>query len=312
MYSRISYGMSAADSTNRLHSHAAYPAVYNAPSKHAAPAAATRVAYAAAQTGRPSTPVRSTTPIRTSHAATAARPARYAADKRAGSSTGSPSSFMTQAQRGDETPRRQISRPTHATHAYTAPVRRGPTLLPPTPMDQRMLLVLDMDETLLHADVSPVPHDASFIVRMDNGATTPVYVKFRPHLTRFLSVVSRLFEVVVFTASISKYANQVLDYIDPTGEFVHHRLYREHCTDVNGTYVKDLERLGRPLERVSIVDNSPVAYTFHPENAVAIPSWYDCDRDQCLHQLLPHLERMARARHVYEQLDDIRRELRWD
>jgi len=175
-----------------------------------------------------------------------------------------------------------------------------------------MLLVLDMDETLLHADVSPVPHDVSFVVNMDNGSSTPVYVKFRPHLGRFLNAVSRIFEVVVFTASISRYANQVLDYLDPSGELVHHRLFREHCTDVNGSYVKDLERLGRPLERVAIVDNSPVAYTFHPENAIAIPSWYDCERDAALHQLLPHLERMARSDVVYDGLDDIRRCLQWD
>lgn len=175
-----------------------------------------------------------------------------------------------------------------------------------------MLLVLDMDETLLHAEVSPVRHDVSFVVNMDNGQSTPVYVKFRPHLNRFLSIVSRMYEVVVFTASISRYANQVLDYIDPSGSLVHHRLYREHCTETNGTYVKDLERLGRPLERVAIVDNSPVAYSFHPENAVAIPSWYDCDRDEALRQLLPHLERMSRAHHVYDGLEDIRRQLRWD
>jgi len=249
------------------------------------------------------TPVRSTTP--SNRCATPVRPTKSTT-----SSLGS--AFMTQAARNDSTPRAQvITRPLSA-HAHTAPIRRGPTLLPPTALDRRMLLVLDMDETLLHADVSPVPHDVSFVVTMDSGHSTPVYVKFRPHLGRFLNAVSRLFEVAVFTASISRYANQVLDYIDPTGELVHHRLFREHCTEVNGTYVKDLAKLGRPLERVAIVDNSPLAYSWHPENAVAIPSWYDCDRDIALQQLVPHLERMSRGDVVYDSLDDIRRVLQWD
>merc|ERR1711964_532879 len=99
------------------------------------------------------------------------------------------SSFMTQASRDSVTPRHQTSRP--AAHAHTAPLRRGPSLLPNSPLDDRMLLVLDMDETLLHAEVSPVRYDVSFVVNMDNGQSTPVYVKFRPHLNRFLSIVSR-------------------------------------------------------------------------------------------------------------------------
>ena len=36
-----------------------------------------------------------------------------------------------------------------------------------------------------------------------------------------------------------------------------------------GNYVKDLERLGRDLRRVAILDNSPASYIFHPDNAVS-------------------------------------------
>lgn len=292
---------------SRLKSHA-HP--YYAHSHFAAAARTPPAAVRCSTPVRTTTPKRSTTPLR---AAAAATPTRHYGAQAAAPSTPerqSSSGFMTQAARGAETPRNQMSRP--SAHAHTAPLRRGPALLPDSPLAHRQLLVLDMDETLLHAEVSPVRHDVSFVVNMDNGSSTPVYVKFRPHLNRFLSIVSRMFEVVVFTASISRYANQVLDYIDPTGSLVHHRLYREHCTETNGTYVKDLERLGRPLDRISIVDNSPVAYSFHPENAIAIPSWYDCDRDEALRQLLPHLERMARGAHVYDGLDGIRRQLRWD
>jgi RNA polymerase II subunit A small phosphatase-like protein len=306
MFARIHYGNAASDN---VHARTTYKTYQPAAARYDHPVAAANVCRLAAPqpsfaaAGGRATPVRSTTPVRASAAHTPVRSTR--------ADNGSCSSFMTQAARGDATPRNQMSRPS-AMHAHTAPLRRGPALLPSTPLDQRMLLVLDMDETLLHADVSPVPHDVSFVVRMDNGQSTPVYVKFRPHLNRFLAVVSRLFEVVVFTASIPRYANQVLDFIDPHGQLVHHRLFREHCTEVNGTYVKDLDLLGRPMARISIVDNSPIAYSFHPDNAVAIPSWYECDRDTALQQLLPHLERMARAEHVYDDLEGIRRVLRWE
>lgn len=51
----------------------------------------------------------------------------------------------------------------------------------------------------------------------------------------------------------------------------HARLFREACVLHNGSYVKDLNRLGRDLRRVIIVDNSPASYAFHPENAVRVP-----------------------------------------
>lgn len=37
-----------------------------------------------------------------------------------------------------------------------------------------------------------------------------------------------------------------------------------------GNYVKDLNKLGRDLQKIVIVDNSPASYIFHPENAVSI------------------------------------------
>lgn len=39
---------------------------------------------------------------------------------------------------------------------------------------------------------------------------------------------SKYYEIVIFTASLSIYANQVIDYLDED-KIVSHRLYREHC-----------------------------------------------------------------------------------
>lgn len=46
------------------------------------------------------------------------------------------------------------------------------------------------------------------------------------------------------------------------------RLFRESCVYHRGNYVKDLNKLGRDLETIVIVDNSPASYIFHPDNAV--------------------------------------------
>ena len=48
------------------------------------------------------------------------------------------------------------------------------------------------------------------------------------------------------------------------------RLFRESCVYYRGNYIKDLNRLGRDLQKIVIVDNSPASYIFHPDNAVSI------------------------------------------
>lgn len=66
-------------------------------------------------------------------------------------------------------------------------------------------------------------------------------------------------EIVIFTASLSKYADPLVDIIDPN-KVCSYKLFREHCTWLSNAYVKDMTRLGRKMTDIIIVDNSPVAY----------------------------------------------------
>lgn len=84
-----------------------------------------------------------------------------------------------------------------------------------------------------------------------------MYVKERPHLRIFLKKVAEMFEIIVFTASQSIYAEQLLDILDPDGKLISGRLYRESCIFSDGSYTKDLTVLGLDLAKVLIVDNSP-------------------------------------------------------
>lgn len=68
-----------------------------------------------------------------------------------------------------------------------------------------------------------------------------------------------------------QYADPVADLLDRWGVF-RSRLFRESCVFYRGNYVKDLNKLGRELHKVVIVDNSPASYIFHPDNAVSCSS----------------------------------------
>ncbi|KAL2081272.1 hypothetical protein ACEWY4_023125 [Coilia grayii] len=165
----------------------------------------------------------------------------------------------------------------------------------------KICVVIDLDETLVHSSFKPV-NNADFIIPVEiDGTVHQVYVLKRPHVDEFLKRMGELFECVLFTASLAKYADPVSDLLDKWGAF-RSRLFRESCVFHRGNYVKDLSRLGRDLNKVIIVDNSPASYIFHPDNAVPVASWFDDMSDTELLDLIPFFERLSKVDDVYAVL----------
>lgn len=72
-----------------------------------------------------------------------------------------------------------------------------------------------MDETLVHSSFKPVP-EADYVLPVEiEGRVVDVYVLKRPLCDEFLEAIADRFEIVVFTASLSKYADPLLDLLDP-------------------------------------------------------------------------------------------------
>lgn len=61
--------------------------------------------------------------------------------------------------------------------------------------------------------------------------------------------------------------------LDPHRRNIAQRLYRQHCRDMAGSFLKDLREIGRPLDRSMLVDNSPVSLMLCPDNGVLVSSW---------------------------------------
>lgn len=140
-------------------------------------------------------------------------------------------------------------------------------------------IFLDLDETLVHSKPDPPPEKYDFIVRpVIDGVKVDFYVLKRPYVDEFLEILSKKFEIVVFTAGIEEYASLVLSRLDRKSA-ISHRLYRDSCREIEGKFVKDLGDLGRELKRVVIVDDNPNSYVLQPENAIPIVPFTDdvCD-----------------------------------
>ncbi|CAD6216473.1 GSCOCG00004636001-RA-CDS [Cotesia congregata] len=151
------------------------------------------------------------------------------------------------------------------------PGTRSPRYLLPPIRHQDMhkkCMVIDLDETLVHSSFKPI-NNADFVVPVEiDGTVHQVYVLKRPYVDEFLQRMGELYECVLFTASLAK----------------------------------DLNKLGRDLQQIIIVDNSPASYIFHPDNAVPVASWFDDMTDSELLDLIPFFEKLSNVENIYTVL----------
>ncbi|KAG8055948.1 hypothetical protein GUJ93_ZPchr0001g33118 [Zizania palustris] len=164
---------------------------------------------------------------------------------------------------------------------------------------KKVTLVLDLDETLVHSTVEQCDDaDFTFPVIFDMKDHM-FYVRKRPHLHMFLQKMAEMFEIVIFTASQSVYADQLLDILDPEKKMFSRRYFRDSCVFTNTGYTKDLRVVGVDLAKVVIIDNTPQVFQLQVNNGIPIDSWFNDDSDEALLQLIPFLETLAFA-------DDVR------
>ncbi|CAK60420.1 unnamed protein product (macronuclear) [Paramecium tetraurelia] len=157
-------------------------------------------------------------------------------------------------------------------------------------------LVIDLDETLVHYQEVI---ELIFIQLVDDGQFL-----VRPYAQQFLKEMSKYYEIVIFTAAQQDYADFILDLIDE-GRVIGYRLYRQHTTLVDNTYIKDIQRIGRDVRRTIIIDNLAENFKFQPDNGIQIQSWYGDQDDQALIFLSPLLIQI-----VQKKIPDVRDALR--
>eukprot|EP01062_Namystynia_karyoxenos_P007762 TRINITY_DN12725_c0_g1_i2.p1 TRINITY_DN12725_c0_g1~~TRINITY_DN12725_c0_g1_i2.p1 ORF type:complete len:336 (+),score=59.26 TRINITY_DN12725_c0_g1_i2:65-1009(+) len=159
----------------------------------------------------------------------------------------------------------------HHPLAMHVPSSKGGALLPPQRPEHRGVctVVLDLDETLVH--------------HWQGSEQWPNGVLVRQGALQLVAALARECEVVVWTAGVDWYARKVCALLDPhhdcIAHLVHHhgRWYRP----TSRGYCKDLRLLGRALEGVLLVDNSPCCAVRTPMQTLVLPSYVrvDCPDD---------------------------------
>ena len=142
-------------------------------------------------------------------------------------------------------------------------------------------LVLDLEETLLHFNMN--------INKNNEGV-----VDIRPGTIKFLDDISEYYELIVFNEGEQKYTDLLIDSLEENKIYFEHRFYREHIIIDNNDVVKDLNRIGRALDKILIVDNMSQNFKFQKNNGILIKSfWGDNRNDKILSELAIILIKIA-------------------
>lgn len=157
-----------------------------------------------------------------------------------------------------------------------------------------------MDETLAHCVRQENPNrpaDVHLNITLMSGKILNAGFNVRPYTKECLELVNKYFEVVVFTASHKWYADVILDYMDPTGIYFQHRLYRDHCIPTkDNVYIKDLSIFrNRDLKDMILVDNAVYSFGAQLSNGIPITPFKDDKEDtefQCLMNYLENIKDM--------------------
>ena len=141
-----------------------------------------------------------------------------------------------------------------------------------SPADRdKYVIVLDLDETLVWARAGPL--------------------FARPGLEEFFDACSEKCEVVVWTAGLRAYAQAIIRQIDKKG-IIKHCVYRHSkWFTAQPGYRKDLAALGRNLDKVIIVENTPDCIRGYQQNGILVEDYEGGERAD---NTIPALTEMVR------------------
>ncbi|MEM7039996.1 MAG: HAD family hydrolase, partial [Bacteroidota bacterium] len=154
------------------------------------------------------------------------------------------------------------------------------------------LLILDLDETLIHARKRPHSHPPDF-------ETDYYFVYIRPGLADFLTTAAQHFDLAIWSSAGDDYVHEIVAHIQPPGIEFQFVWGRSRCTKTRDyeldEYVyekrlKKVKRKGYALEQILIVDDSREKLRANYGNAIYMKPFLGEQADEELELLGAYLE----------------------
>ena len=191
--------------------------------------------------------------------------------------------------------------------------------------NKKRLAIFDLDETLTHCKLKNIESAQRKVkIKISASIERTVGLNIRPNYEETIKKIKEKYHVVMFTASLQKYADAIMAEIDPKGELFEYRLYRNNCTQIKVDdqlyYIKDLRVFKNiPLEHIVIIDNSVLSFGFHLDNGIPILPYYSGEDEKTemnnLKELLDILadvpsipNKLRNLIHLHRYIDKINKE----
>jgi len=129
------------------------------------------------------------------------------------------------------------------------------------PSLKKYSLILDLDETLV-------------CVKFSKNNNKGI-IHFRPGLFEFLDSLKPYYELISFTSATQSYAEPIINGIESEKNYFSYYLYRPHMIIIGKDFIKDLSKIGRPLDKTIIVDNMGNNFRLNRDNGILIYPFYD-------------------------------------
>ena len=162
------------------------------------------------------------------------------------------------------------------------------------------LLILDLDETLIHATEKPLEREADFITEL-------YYVYKRPYIERFLKFCFENFLVGVWTTAGEEFAKIVVKNLFPNNYYLqflwsHIRCTRKYDPEImKSYYIKNLAKLKRKryrLEQIIMLDDTPQKLENNYGNLVRVNEWLGDTSDRELLYLMAYLAELKEMKNI--------------
>ena len=163
-----------------------------------------------------------------------------------------------------------------------------------------LLVVLDIDETLVHACRRRVGRRPDFWV-------SSYAVHKRPFVDEFLAHVMDNYQVALWTSSSPGYAHPLVKKLVSEPERLEFVWCSDRCTVRRDPATREyywskklakLKRLGFALERIVVVDDSPEKHRQNYGNLIRIEPYEGDPTDRELLRLIPYLQELAEEPNV--------------
>ena len=167
-------------------------------------------------------------------------------------------------------------------------------------IENKILLVLDLDETLIHATERKLEIDFDF-------QYADYFIYRRPHLEWFLESMNADFKLAVWSSADDKYVEEIVERIKPPSikfEFVWGRTRcttkRDYELDeyVHEKRLKKVKKQGFSIEQILMVDDSPEKTKDNYGNAIYVTAFEGKQNDTELKTLAEYLNAIKSTSNV--------------